>query len=71
MEIEILYKDKDLLICKKPAGVASQPDATGQSDLLTALSEKYKNVSLIHRLDLPPQDDAPWSSFGEVLLSLG
>ena len=53
MEIEILYKDKDLLICKKPAGVASQPDATGQSDLLTALSEKYKNVSLIHRLDLP------------------
>jgi 23S rRNA pseudouridine1911/1915/1917 synthase len=53
MEIEILYKDKDLLICKKPAGVASQPDATGQSDLLTALSQKYKNVSLIHRLDLP------------------
>ena len=53
MEIEILYKDRDLLLCKKPAGVPSQPDQTGQSDLLTALSEKYKNVSLIHRLDVP------------------
>ena len=53
MEIEILYKDKDLLLCKKPAGVPSQPDQTGQSDLLTALSEKHKNVSLIHRLDVP------------------
>ncbi len=53
MDIQILYEDRDLLVCKKPAGVPSQPDPTGQADLLTVLSEKYKNVSLVHRLDTP------------------
>ncbi|MBQ8403783.1 MAG: RNA pseudouridine synthase [Clostridia bacterium] len=53
MDIQILYEERDLLVCKKPAGVPSQPDPTGQADLLTALSEKYKNVNLVHRLDTP------------------
>ncbi len=53
MNIQILYEDRDLLVCRKPAGVPSQPDLTGQADLLTALSEKHKNVSLVHRLDTP------------------
>jgi 23S rRNA pseudouridine1911/1915/1917 synthase len=53
MNIEILYKDRDLLICKKPAGVPSQPDPSGQESVLSALSAEYKNVSLVHRLDTP------------------
>lgn len=53
MEIEIIYEDKSLLVCKKPAGVPSQPDPSGQADLLSELSEKYKNISLVHRLDTP------------------
>lgn len=53
MDIEILYKDRDMLICKKPAGVPSQPDPTGQDDLLSALSKNYPTVKLIHRLDTP------------------
>ena len=53
MEIEILYKDRDLLVCKKPAGVPSQPDPSGQEDLLTALAKTYKSVRLVHRLDTP------------------
>ena len=53
MEIEILYKDRDLLICKKPAGMPSQPDLSGQEDLLTELSKTYKSVRLVHRLDTP------------------
>ena len=53
MDIEILYADQDLLLCRKPAGVPSQPDPSGQADLLTTLSSTYKNVSLIHRLDTP------------------
>lgn len=53
MDIEILYEDRDVLVCRKPAGVPSQPDPSGQKDMLTALSEKYKNISLVHRLDTP------------------
>ncbi len=53
MDIQILYADHDLLLCRKPAGVPSQPDPSGQLDLLTTLSSSYKNVSLIHRLDTP------------------
>ena len=53
MDIEILYKDRDLIICRKPAGVPSQPDPSGQESLLSALSAEYKSVSLVHRLDTP------------------
>ena len=53
MEPQILYKDKDLLLVAKPSGIPSQPDPTGQADLLTALQADYPSVSLIHRLDTP------------------
>ena len=53
MDVQILYEDRHLLLCKKPAGVPSQPDLTGQKDLLSALAEKYRSVSLVHRLDTP------------------
>ena len=53
MEIEIIYKDRDLLVCKKPAGVPSQPDPSGQESVLSALAAEYKSVSLVHRLDTP------------------
>ena len=49
----LLYKDADLLVAVKLAGVPSQPDTTGQGDLLTTLQEEYPSVSLIHRLDTP------------------
>ncbi len=53
MDIQILYQDRDLLLCRKPAGIPSQPDPSGQPDLLSALRETYKPASLIHRLDTP------------------
>jgi 23S rRNA pseudouridine1911/1915/1917 synthase len=53
MDIEILYKDRDLIICKKPSGVPSQPDQSGQEDLLSALERINRSVRLIHRLDTP------------------
>ncbi len=53
METAILYQDKDLILCRKPAGMPSQPDPTGQPDLLSFLSCRYPSVSLIHRLDTP------------------
>ena len=53
MDIEILYKDRDLLVCRKPAGVPSQPDLSGQESVLSELAAQYKTVSLVHRLDTP------------------
>ncbi len=53
MDINILHKDRDLLLCCKPAGVPTQPDPSGQTDLLTALQATHKTASLIHRLDTP------------------
>ena len=53
MKPKILYKDSDLLITMKPAGVPSQPDTTGQADLLTMLQSDHPSASLIHRLDTP------------------
>ena len=53
MKPTILYKDADLLVTVKSAGMPSQPDTTGQGDLLTTLQEEYPSVSLIHRLDTP------------------
>ena len=38
MNIEILYKDKNLIAVKKPIGVAVQPDPSGDLDLMTALA---------------------------------
>ena len=57
MNIEILYKDKNLIAVKKPIGVAVQPDPTGDLDLMTALSGELRergersDLWLVHRLD--------------------
>jgi 23S rRNA pseudouridine1911/1915/1917 synthase len=53
MEVQILFEDKDLLLCRKTAGVPSQPDPSGQPDLITALSGHRPFIRLIHRLDTP------------------
>ncbi len=49
----ILYKDKHILLCEKPAGMPSQPGLAGNKDLLTTLNEQYPSAKLIHRLDTP------------------
>ena len=53
MDAEILYKDQHLLLVRKPAGVPSQPDPSGQRDLHTELRTTHPTASLIHRLDTP------------------
>lgn len=53
MEPQILYQDRHLILIRKPAGVPSQPDPSGQPDLLTALQAIHPTASLIHRLDTP------------------
>ena len=53
MDVQILYHDRDLLLCSKPAGMPSQPDPSGQRDLLTLLQSEYSTAHLVHRLDTP------------------
>ena len=53
MDISILYESADLLLLQKPAGIPSQPDPSGQSDLLTTLRATHPAANLIHRLDTP------------------
>ncbi len=57
--IPILYEDECLVVCRKPIGLLSQPDASGEGeDMLTLLTQqltrpgaKPPTVGLIHRLD--------------------
>ena len=53
MEIKILYRDKDIVICVKPVGIASEntENHDGLPDLLSEqLGEKY--IATLHRLDV-------------------
>lgn len=53
MEIEILYDDSEVLVAIKPPAVPSEPDKTGDDDILTELKKTYKEIFLINRLDRP------------------
>ncbi len=58
----IVYEDNHLLVVNKPPNVPSQPDSSGDNDMLSAgreyIREKYHKpgnvfLGLIHRLDRP------------------
>ncbi len=51
--MEILYSDEHLVFISKQQGVPSQPDPSGQRDVLTILAEQFRTVYPIHRLDTP------------------
>lgn len=60
--MEILYEDNHIIVVSKPQGVPSQPDESGDKDMLTQvkeyIKEKYNKpgevfVGLVHRLDRP------------------
>lgn len=48
----LLYRDHDLLLVCKPAGMPAQPDPSGQESLLAYLSVQGE-VKVVHRLDTP------------------
>lgn len=59
MNIKILYEDDDIIVAIKPQGIPSQPDKTGDLDMLTMLSNQLSShgentyVGIVHRLDRP------------------
>lgn len=55
MKTKIIFEDKHILVCHKPAGLATQTDRLGQQDVVSELKNYIKNpyLGLIHRLDQP------------------
>ena len=50
--MEIIYQDRDILVCIKPAGVLSTDEPGGLPDLVRqALGDPEANVRTVHRLD--------------------
>ena len=50
--MDIIYQDKDILVCVKPSGVLSTDEPGGLPELLrTALGDPEANVRTVHRLD--------------------
>ena len=61
MKLDIIYEDKDILVCFKPAGVATQTARLSSQDVVSMMKnylakqtgEKDPYVGVIHRLDQP------------------
>ena len=61
MQLNIIYEDKDILVCFKPAGVATQTAKISSPDMVSLIKnylakqekEKAPYVGVIHRLDQP------------------
>lgn len=61
MKLEIIYEDKDIIVCFKPVGIATQTAGFSAPDMVSMLknylakkeSEKNPYVGIIHRLDQP------------------
>lgn len=58
-ELEIIFEDKDILLCRKPAGIATQTKRLGQQDM-ESLLKNYRAkkgeppyIGIVHRLDQP------------------
>jgi tRNA pseudouridine32 synthase/23S rRNA pseudouridine746 synthase/23S rRNA pseudouridine1911/1915/1917 synthase len=58
--MDILHRDDDLLVLNKAPGVLSQPDGTGDADVVTLAKDKLREegesdpfIGLTHRLDRP------------------
>ena len=58
-EIEIIFEDKDILVCRKPAGIATQTKRLGQQDMESLLKNyrakkgEQPYIGIVHRLDQP------------------
>lgn len=55
MRTKIIYEDNYILVCTKPAGLATQTAKVGQKDMVSELKNYIKQTYLgvVHRLDQP------------------
>ena len=76
MDLSILYEDEDLLVCRKPAGVAVQTKKLGQADM-ESLLKNYRAgkgespyIGVVHRLDQPVEGVMVFAKTKEVAADL-
>ena len=56
---DIIYEDNDIIVCYKPAGIATQTRRIGQQDMESfirnyrAAKNEPPYVGIVHRLDQP------------------
>lgn len=55
MKTEIVYEDREVLVVRKPAGLATQTAKVAQADVVSELKSYLKSpyLGVIHRLDQP------------------
>ena len=62
MTLNIIYEDKDIIVCHKPSGIATQTKGIGQKDMVSIIKnhiakesgiKKEPYLAVIHRLDQP------------------
>ena len=59
MNLNIIYEDGDLIVCHKPAGIATETKRVGQQDMVSLLKNYRAGkgeppyVGMVHRLDQP------------------
>ena len=59
MNLEIIYEDNDIILCRKPAGVPTQTKRLGQQDMESLLKNyrakkgEQPYIGVVHRLDQP------------------
>lgn len=52
---DILYEDKEIIVCRKQAGIPTQTSRVGEADMESVLKNylKVPYIGIIHRLDQP------------------
>ena len=73
MKTEIVYEDQDILICHKPAGLATQSASVTQPDVVSELKNYLKGayVGIVHRLDQPVEGLLVFARNKRAAASLG
>lgn len=74
-EIEKIYTDSDIIVCRKPAGLAVQTKNPGQMDLYSLVmneeaKEKTPYIGIVHRLDQPVEGVMVFARTPEAAASL-
>lgn len=73
----ILYEDDELLVCRKPQGVAVQTKRLGQADMESLLKNyraekgELPHIHLVHRLDQPVEGVMVFAKTKETAAELG
>ena len=79
MRAEIIYEDRELLVCRKPAGLAVQTAAGFQEDMVSLLKneisrrqgEKAPYLGVVHRLDQPVEGLLVFAKTRQAAAQLG